>query len=275
MKDGTEYELLTQRIYQLLLNKDGYNTVEVKHDVKVKGKSNVKHQIDVFWEFKMADVVHRVAIECKDYNSKISLGRIRDFHSALQDIGNIYGIMVTKVGYQSGVQDYAKHHGVGLKLLRNPIEEDWDGRLKKIVINIKMVVPQIRKRNIIVDEKWVKENIPQEKWTTRFEISGMADEVWIMDKDGNKIKNFHQLERGVPQNWKDELGLIHTYEFEDNYMEVKPYGLIKIKSISFEYDVLSGEGTEVVIDAEEVVDKVLKDLLSDDIKFIYKDGRIN
>lgn len=275
MKDGKEYEFLTQRIYQLLLKNEGYNTVEVKQDVKVEGKSNVKHQIDVFWEFKMADIPHKVAIECKDYKSKISLGRIRDFHSVLQDIGNIYGIMVTKVGYQKGVQDYAKHHGIGLKLLRNPIEEDWDGRLKRIVVNIKMVVPQIKKRNILVDEDWVKDNVPKEKWSLRFEINGMADEIWVLDKNGDKVKNFHQLEKGVPHNWENELGLKHTYEFEDNYMEVKPHGLIKLKSISFEYDVLSGEGEEVVIDAEEIVDKVLQDLLSKEIKFIYKDGRVN
>ncbi len=275
MKADTEYEKLAQRIYQLLLNNQGFNTIEVQHDVKIKGISDVKHQIDVYWEFKMADVPHKVAIECKNYKSKISLGKIRDFHSVLNDIGNIYGIMVTKVGYQKGVKDYAKKFGIGLKLLRNPIEEDWDGRLKKIVVKINMVIPKITKRNVLIDEKWFKANVPKEKWKIKYKISGMADEVWILDKDGNKVKNFHQLERGVPQNWENETGLKHTYEFEDNYLEIVPHGLIKIKSITFEYDVHSGEGTEVVIDAEEIVDKVLKDILSNEIKFIYNDGRIN
>lgn len=144
MNENTEYELLTKKIYQLLLNYQGFDNIEVKHNIKIKGKSGVEHQIDVFWEFKIADIPHRVAIECKNYNSSITLGRIRDFHSVLQDIGNVYGIIVTKTAFQSGVMEYAKHHEIGLKLLRNPIEDDWDGRLKRIEIDINIVVPQIK-----------------------------------------------------------------------------------------------------------------------------------
>ena len=44
----------------------------------------------------MANVTSRFAIECKNYNQTISLGRIRDFHSIIRDIGNTNGIMVTR-----------------------------------------------------------------------------------------------------------------------------------------------------------------------------------
>jgi len=275
MKKDTEYELLTQSIYQLLLSKESFNTINVEHDVKLKGISNVKHQIDVYWEFQLADIPHKVAIECKNYKSRISLGRIRDFHSVIKDVGNIYGIMVTKVGYQKGVKEYAKQYGIGLKLLRNPIEEDWDGRLKKVEFNITIVIPKIKKTNINIDQEWVKINIDKEKWNTQIKINKLANEVWILDRNGNQLKNFHQLESKVPNSGKTEFGLKHTYEFSDNYMFISPIGLVKIKSISYDYDVLTGESGALVIDAQEIVDKVLKDVLSNDIKFIFKEDRIN
>lgn len=274
MNENTEYELLTMRIYQLLLKKQGFNTIEVKHNIKVKGKSNVEHQIDVFWEFKMADIPHMVAIECKNYNSNISLSRIRDFHSVLQDIGNVSGILVTKAGFQSGVIAYAKHHGIGLKLLRNPIEEDWDGKLKKIEFNIHTIVPQIKSRKINIDEEWFKSNIEKDKWNLPFSINGMSNEIWILDKNGNKYKSILDLEQGVPTNWITEFDLIHTYEFAENYIEVNLLGMLKLRDIVFQYDVLTGEGVKIMIDAEKIVDKILRDILTNEIKFIHKDGEV-
>jgi len=94
-----------------------FNTVEVQHNVEVKERSNVKHQIDVDLEFEMVDAKYKVAIECKNFTSDITLERISDFYYVDQDICNIYGIIVTKAGFQSGVKEYAKHHEMGLKLL--------------------------------------------------------------------------------------------------------------------------------------------------------------
>lgn len=46
-------------------------------------------------------VTHRVAIECKNYSSEVSVGKVRDFFGVLHDISNVNGIfrpkLVTKV----------------------------------------------------------------------------------------------------------------------------------------------------------------------------------
>ena len=50
---GNRYEKLTQKLYQQIVDLDtnGYEKIEVKHNVKIKGKSGLEHQIDVFcWE---------------------------------------------------------------------------------------------------------------------------------------------------------------------------------------------------------------------------------
>lgn len=73
MNQNTEYEKYTQEIYQQLLNTDFGNvkTVEVLHNVKLRGRSGQEHQIDVYWEYEIAGLRRKVAIECKNYKQLI------------------------------------------------------------------------------------------------------------------------------------------------------------------------------------------------------------
>ncbi len=274
MNDNTQYEIFTQEIYQSLIDAQGIDTIKVEHDIKIEGRSGQKHQIDVFWEYKIAGINHRVAIECKNYNKVVSVGKVRDFYGVLSDIGNINGIMVTKEGYQKGSKEFAKHYGINLKELREPKEEDWKGRIKSIVVNMVMVVPNIKSRFIAVDEEWVKRNITlPENGDFSYSIGGMADQIWITDESGEKIKNFHQLDQELPQNWKEEKDLEHTYNFENGYIEVEQYGRIKIKFIKYLYEVNTGSN-EIVIDGSKTAKAILKDALNGEIKFFDKDGKI-
>jgi hypothetical protein len=131
----TEYELLTKTIYEGLLQADGVENIEVKHNQKIIGKSGAKHQIDVYWEHRIAGKTYRTLIECKHYRKKISIGRIRDFYGVLSDIG-ANGIFVTKVDYQSGAKKFANHYGIDLKLIRETSEADLEGRIRQIKVNV-------------------------------------------------------------------------------------------------------------------------------------------
>jgi hypothetical protein len=99
--ENVEYEKLAQYVYQCILNAEGFENIAVKHDVGIKGKSGCEHQVDVYWEFTIGGVTQKVAIECKNYNRTVSIGKIRNFYGVPHDIGNITGIFVTKLGYQS------------------------------------------------------------------------------------------------------------------------------------------------------------------------------
>ncbi|MEY4893969.1 MAG: hypothetical protein RL751_779, partial [Bacteroidota bacterium] len=97
VNEDVGYEKFAQSIYQTLLDNEDIKPTKVQHNVDLLGRSGCKHQIDVYWEYEIAGIVHRVAIECKNYNtSNISIGRVRDFFAALTDIGNISGIFVCK-----------------------------------------------------------------------------------------------------------------------------------------------------------------------------------
>tara|TARA_R110001599_G_C12269246_1_gene661199 strand:+ start:2722 stop:3537 length:816 start_codon:yes stop_codon:yes gene_type:complete len=129
------YELLTQKIYKSILESEGVENLEVKHDQRVKGKSGVEHQIDVFWEYKYAGVSHKVLIECKYYSKPISLIHARNMLGLLNDIPNSQGLIVTTQGFQSGVIDFCNHYEISLKRIRPPQGSDWDGCIQIVNIN--------------------------------------------------------------------------------------------------------------------------------------------
>jgi len=72
--DNINYKKLTREIYKTLHDAEGFNTISIQHNVNMLGKSGCEHQIDVFWEFKMAGEAHRVAVECKNYSTNVPAG---------------------------------------------------------------------------------------------------------------------------------------------------------------------------------------------------------
>jgi hypothetical protein len=274
MNVNTEYEKFTQEIYQTLINVQGVNTIIVKHNVKLWGKSGQEHQIDVYWEYDIAGVKHRVAIECKNYNSEVSIGKVRDFYSVLSDLTNVNGIMVTKEGYQAGAKKFADFYGINLKELRMPNDTDWEGRIKTLVFQLKMVAPNIKQRIPLFDNDWIKANIQfPESGEMTYSIQGMANEIKILDEKGQRITDFHELDKKVPHEWEAATGLEHTYTFDNAYLDVTPLGRVKITGVKYIYDVDTGTD-EVSIDAMKTTKAILKDALTGEIKFFDINGNV-
>lgn len=107
MNANIEYEKFTQEIYQELVNADVVKRTKVKHNIKILGKSVQKHQIDVYWEYEIAGVLHKVAVECKNYKKPIPISKVRDFYGVLSNLDNVSGIIVTKIGYQERAKKLA------------------------------------------------------------------------------------------------------------------------------------------------------------------------
>jgi hypothetical protein len=62
---GDLFESYVQFIYQTLLSAQGKN-ISVSRGATVYDNRGNQYNMDVFYEFDVADVHHRVAIECKD-----------------------------------------------------------------------------------------------------------------------------------------------------------------------------------------------------------------
>jgi len=244
VNENTEYEKLAKEVYEEILQTEGFNTLSVKHDVKIEGKSGQKHQIDVYWELNVAGVRHRVAVECKNYTSPVSVGRIRDFSAALDDIGNIQGIFITKTGYQSGAKTFAEHKGIELKNLRNPSEEDLKSVGLPPSLNVRGHIFYIANTtpDIEFDFDWIISNTSMKEGDS-LDIAALNYDLKIVDSSGNLIKTFLDLQNELPRSTKilkDRADLTHEYRFEDEYLTWPNcmYESLKLKKINFKYDVL-------------------------------------
>ncbi|MEK8128856.1 restriction endonuclease [Paenibacillus filicis] len=139
-----------------------------------------------YWEFEMVGQKHRIAIECKNYTNDIQIGRIRDFFGVVYDIGNIKGIFVTKKGYQSGAKSYADYYGISLQEMREPTEEDWKGRVRKIGFDIIAYSNHIKRTNVLINKEWSENNGSVEE-IDKTQIYGQTDKVVLINEMGDEI----------------------------------------------------------------------------------------
>ncbi len=256
-----DYEVLTKNIHQALLKADGHNTIEIQHDVKIEGRSKQKHQIDVYWRFSIGGVTYQTAIECKRYKSSISVGMVRNFFGALEDVGNINGVMVTTHGYQRGAETYAASKGIKLLIIRSPTDSDLSGLLKVIVIQFIVAVKNIVGRDICLTDEWVAANSGRLTGTS-FRIEGVNNEVGLHDADGTMVKSWWQMENELPV--ADDAGvplasnvlLQNSVDVAGLFILIPEIGLVPLKSITLTYKIQRAEHesrVEISIDGMYVI----------------------
>lgn len=270
--ENTEYEKLAQYIYQTISDAEDMKNINVQHNIKLAGKSDCNHQIDVYWEFERMGIKHCVAIECKNYSSEVSVGKVRDFFGVLHDVGNTKGIFVTKVGYQSGAEKFANHYGIVLKELRFPTAKDWEGRVKNIVFTIQALFIDIKEWNFDFDIDWLFANT-NFKEGDQISLGGMADKFQIVNSSGDIITTLHALEKSLPLD-KPEINKEFHQQFSDGFLVDPTSGQrFKINGIRYLYNVTSETQTSIT-EGDAIAKAILKDVSSGAIKFFDKNGNV-
>lgn len=274
-KRGTEFELFVKAIYEEIIEQEDIDNVRVEHDIKVIGKSGQAHQIDVYWEFSSAGVTHRVAVECKEYKNTVSVGKIRDFSAALDDIGNIQGIFVTTQGYQQGAITFAEHKGISLKLVKEPTQEDIDAHqgIKTICLNINAICIGNVKMVPELDVRWVIENTDIKEGDA-FSIKALNNEVKVIDSNFNSLGTILDFENKLPRKPENTEGLTHKYEFDDGFIHIpnSNYPPLKLKAAHFKYDTYT-LSAQSEIKFNMMAEAVLKDIITGDFHLYKKQPR--
>ena len=279
---GTEYEHLARDIYQALLQSDGVDTVDVKHNIDVAGRSGCSHQIDVYWEFRLAGVVYKTAIECKRYNKPLEIGRVRDFYAALTDIGNIQGIVVTTVGYQSGAKRFADYYGINLQELRTPTDADWAGKLRDVAVKIVIFVPKIEGfGSFLVEDTWYQANLSNNGQEIAIEVCGPHNKIGLHNSEGHLVMSWHQIERSLPglifkSGVVDPLLKSGRYRIDAQglFIPHQEFGLIPLSAVDVDYSIGITEVEERIL-GSEIVKFILRDLKSEHIhRFKAQGGNV-
>lgn len=275
MNPNTEYELFTQSVYQQLLNYQHIGITKVKHNIKLKGRSGCKHQIDVYWEYEKDGNIHRKAIECKNYNRRVSKDKVCAFQGVLADLGDIEGSMVSKEGFQKGAKEYAKEYGISLKELRPPGDEETI--IGAVEHNIHSTILH---RLFLIDEEWASEhhfNIAghkrkmdlfsldnNQKLINDTHIPLLTTDDIVRNVKGDYIISLDSLEPEIPDHSTDDFP--HVFSFENAYVTT-PWGPVKILEVKFDLEIKDLQKT-FAIDAGDFVKAILKDSFSDNTDFV-------
>ncbi len=277
-----EYEKLTQVIYQSILNKEGVKNVHVRYNEIVVGKSGVGHQIDVLWCFEQAGVKHSVLIECKNYSSAIALEKIRNFFAVLHDIGNARGIMVTRVGYQEGVERFASFYDIGLKLLRRPTEDDWQGKIRKVDINLIVKTAVSTEEKPITVDMLIRPSSKEQEARLKpaQKVGGLkivaGPNLQFLDNAG--IPATEEMRWWLPKQLKileNSSGgpYEQTIELQGKYVNLPVNGkdeLVETIGIKVKYYVEEMRIHEIAIHGDDIVRAILKDFPSGNVEHVQR-----
>ena len=273
MNPNIEYEKFTQEIYQELVNADALKTTDVQHNIKLKGRSGQEHQIDVYWEYEIAGTKQKVAIECKNYNKTVGIGKVRDFYGVLYDLNNVAGIMVTKIGYQKGAKEYASEYGISLKELRAPnpgeaiigeVEMNFDISVRRCLFLVNADYAETDKFSVTKYKHfldWMSLN-NESSWASSTHVPLELVERNIVNSNGVTIVTLEKIEEELPKDSDSDI----VFKYEDAYVNTR-WGKIKINEIKYEYE-YKNEKKIIAIDAQDFVKAILKDALNGEIKLI-------
>lgn len=250
---GKEYERLTQLVFYQIINQNSVQTIDVKHDVILQGKTT-SHQIDVYWEFNLGGIVYSTVIQAKDWKNKVPQKEMLAFKSIIDDLPTgTKGIYVAKSGYQLGAKTVAEANGIAIYELREPHEQDWKGRVKDINIQFEIRRPIYKELKLNLDQKWIEENATAPK-----DIAGRytfeADTI-VKNRQGENICKISDIiMQLVDKSGDSVVGQSHSFG-EDAFI-VFNGGRIKVLSISGEFGYLCSKET-LHIDGGSLVGLIL------------------
>ncbi|AMW80468.1 hypothetical protein AMD27_16245 (plasmid) [Acinetobacter sp. TGL-Y2] len=264
-KQGTEFEIFSKELYEELLGQHDIKNLKVQHNVSLKGATGQHHQIDVYWEFVLGGVTHKVAVECKDYTSAVSVGRIRDFSAALDDIGGVKGIFLTKVGYQSGAKVFAQGKGIALKTVQSDAITVADfkgsGLITEVHANLIVLMIDNVVTEFVLDNQYNSEKSGNN--TAPIEFRYLTDEIFILNSQKEKLYSLHELGDKIPREPENTQGLIYTedlsndlhfLDFPNNTTE------IKVNAVKFTYDTVSYHDKQIIT-GKVTAKAIIRDIL--------------
>lgn len=164
---GKEYELFVQKIQQALINAEEcvrYKNITVERDKKIVDNCGISRQFDIYWEYELGGMTYKTVIECKDYQSKISIEKIDALIGKTRDIPDLKPVFATKVGYQSGARQKANQNRIELLIIREQNDSDWcdaEGNplIKKICLETTLSPPaEIQDFTSLLDAAWIEDN---------------------------------------------------------------------------------------------------------------------
>lgn len=264
-----EYEEITKYIYETLGKASGVKIECSGKDCKVTGKSKVNHQIDVLTSHSDGLHTYSTIVECKYWDKNINKDIIMKVAEIVEDAGMNKGVIVSRKGFTSDAISFAQYRNIGLIELREPIAEDWEGRIKNIKINMNMLIPQINDFQILINRDTKSNLKPGPIWPDLLDIKqtdGTIENVqkYVEDfhkeickkKENEKYEKIYHFDKGTT--------IIYNPTGEETEINgIKLNGILKIAKKSIE------------IKGEDHVFMIMKAIFEEKSYTITKEGEIH
>ncbi|MGZ5435659.1 MAG: restriction endonuclease [Pyrinomonadaceae bacterium] len=270
-KKGLLFEKLTQQIFQEILNQDLVRNIVVRHDVRLKGKAT-SHQIDIFWEFEFGSVIYKTIVEVKDWKEALNQGEVMKFKAVLDDLPDQpRGIIVSRVGFQSGAREFAAANGILLFELREPNDEDLKGRVQSIILTLTTYHARTSGIRLLHDEEWrISEarrlGLPE---APRLSLRLEPIEAQLVDHHGNKLRSVKDvIDDLYPRGARELVPTQARYDFRKPTFLVTNNSMfpkLKLSGLEAMITVTALE-QDIVVDAKEFVRYILKETLTSEVQ---------
>lgn len=260
-KSGTRYERLAAVVFKSLEKSNG----TVIHDLKLVGESGVSHQIDVTIERNGKQ--QRTVLECKDFDisgDKVGLGIIRDFYGAIADINPDEAYVVTCNGFTDDAERYAKSKRIGLVILREFCESDWDGRIRQIIINLIPVFPSQPKVDIKFKQDDARHKIAKDLQTAGVNLSRLSPEqpVFFNTPEGRFQANDF-IQQKMNYSVSTAPGTVEQdVDVSNITFEIANLSSFELKRLKISYQIFHSEET-IEIDGSRIAKLLLQGIGSD------------
>ena len=247
---GRGYEEFVHSLYKAILKSDELGlgpqkNINVEINKKLKSSNGIERQFDIYWEFSLGGITHRSVIECKDYNSKISIEKIDALQGKLNDFPNLRGIFATKKGYQSGAEIKAKERDIELLIVREQNDSDWtdvNGQPLLREIHIKMngvPPPSILEFDLQLPQG---EILPP--------VTAVTNEIVFTNDDTGESYTVYELQQTLKQDHTEVDGDFEREFFFDGKVTT-PTHTIKIVGFRIKYRIHKPLKSELIIDFSE------------------------
>ena len=275
---GESYENFVKSLHEALLHLETLGiqkNIKIEMRKKITDNCGIDREFDLYWEYELGGITYKTVIECKDYNSAVSVEKIDALIGKIKDLPDLKPVFATKIGYQSGAQKKAEQNKIDLLIVRKPLDSDWvDEQGKPLINKIEITFHIGKPAKITSFIPKVSANVFRElNGNTSFSLSGNNNEIFI--NDGEKSITWLDLENTLPLLHKNEFGEFEEIKVFSKEGEIKtPSFSLKIIGYTVKYEVEKPDEETMLIDASDAMYGVIEYLGKDKKTLFWKNGKI-
>jgi hypothetical protein len=282
-KAGSEYENFVANLQKAIFDSEEFTkqkNIVIEQNKKIIDKNGIEREFDLYWEYELGGFTYKTIIECKDYNSTISIEKIDALVGKLHDFLDLRGVFATKMGYQSGALKKAQENNIDLLIIREQNDSDWtdeEGNPLIKIVHIDVIgysSALIRKFQPYFDVNWIKENTDIDI-TKPFSICGLNNEIFVENFEKNEKYSLYDLSYKLSDLENNKPGDYEKlFEFSDAYL-ISRNIKVKISAYKVSYSIQEPIKNEIEIDYSKELLGVIEYLEKGIKKRIFKNGNVN